>query len=134
MLVPVGPTTPLYEEFLTADAASEGRASACPSGAPSASCSQTVTHNADEAFHRHKLRRASDHNARARTLLALQEALDLPEAPLRIECFDISNLQGTEIVASMVVMEDGLPKRSDYRRFKIAPQRARTTSPRWRRC
>ena len=52
----------------------------------------------EEAFVRHKLRRASDHNARARALLALQEALDLPEAPLRIECFDISNLQGTEIV------------------------------------
>ena len=75
----------------------------------------------EEAFARHKLKRASDHNARARALLALQEALDLPEAPLRIECFDISNLQGTEIVASMVVMEDGLPKRSDYRRFKITP-------------
>ena len=53
-------------------------------------------------------KRASDHNARARALVALQEALGLPEAPLRIECFDISNLQGTEIVASMVVMEDGL--------------------------
>jgi excinuclease ABC subunit C len=79
----------------------------------------TVTQNADEAFVRHKLRRASDHNARARALVALQEALGLPEAPLRIECYDISNLQGTEIVASMVVMEDGLPKRSDYRRFKI---------------
>jgi excinuclease ABC subunit C len=49
----------------------------------------------------------------------LQDALGLPEAPLRIECFDISNLQGTEIVGSMVVMEDGLPKRSDYRRFKV---------------
>ena len=67
-------------------------------------------------------KRASDHNARARALLALQDALGLPEAPLRIECFDISNLQGTEIVASMVVMEDGLPKRSDYRRFKIRHQ------------
>ena len=65
---------------------------------------------------------SSDHNARARALLALQDALGLPEAPLRIECFDISNLQGTEIVASMVVMEDGLPKRSDYRRFKIRHQ------------
>ena len=84
---------------------------------------------------RHKLKRASDHNARARALVALQEALDLPEAPLRIECFDISNLQGTEIVASMVVMEDGLPKRSDYRRFKMkSPDRARTTSRRWKRC
>ena len=72
---------------------------------------------------RHKLQRASDHNARARALVALQEALDLPEAPLRIECFDISNLQGTEIVASMVVMEDGSPKRSDYRRFKVRDAR-----------
>ncbi len=79
----------------------------------------TATLNATESFARHKLRRASDHNARARALLSLQEALDLPEAPLRIECFDISNLQGTEIVASMVVMEDGIAKRSDYRRFKI---------------
>jgi excinuclease ABC subunit C len=79
----------------------------------------TVTHNAQESLTRHKLKRASDHNARARALTALQDALDLPDAPLRIECYDISNLQGTEIVASMVVMEDGLPKRSDYRRFRI---------------
>jgi excinuclease ABC subunit C len=79
----------------------------------------TASLNARESFARHKLRRASDHNARARSLLALQNELGLPEAPLRIECFDISNLQGTEIVGSMVVMEDGLPKRSDYRRFKV---------------
>ncbi|MGH8975745.1 MAG: excinuclease ABC subunit UvrC, partial [Acidimicrobiia bacterium] len=78
-----------------------------------------VTRNAEEAFARHRLKRASDHNARARALTALQDALDLPEAPLRIECYDISNLAGTEIVGSMVVMEDGLPKRSDYRRFKV---------------
>ena len=82
----------------------------------------TVTRNAEEAFARHKLRRASDHNARAKALTALQDALALPEAPLRIECFDISNLQGTEIVGSMVVMEDGLAKRSDYRRFKVRHQ------------
>jgi excinuclease ABC subunit C len=79
----------------------------------------TATLNARESFRRHKLKRASDHNARARALVALQDALDLPDAPLRIECFDISNLQGTEIVGSMVVMEDGLPKRADYRRFKV---------------
>jgi excinuclease ABC subunit C len=82
----------------------------------------TVTRNATETFAQHKLRRASDHNARARALTALQEALGLAEAPLRIECFDISNLQGTEIVGSMVVMEDGLAKRSDYRRFKVRHQ------------
>ncbi len=78
-----------------------------------------VTRNAHEAFAQHKLKRATDYNARVRTLTALQTALDLPEAPLRIECFDISNLQGTEIVGSMVVMEDGLAKRSEYRRFKV---------------
>ncbi len=82
----------------------------------------TVTRNAEEAFAQHKLRRASDHNARARALTSLQAALDLPEAPLRIECFDISNLQGSEIVGSMVVLEDGLAKRSDYRRFKVRHQ------------
>jgi excinuclease ABC subunit C len=82
----------------------------------------TVTRNAEEAFAVHKLRRASDHNARAQALTALQDALALPEAPLRIECFDISNLQGTEIVGSMVVLEDGLAKRSDYRRFKVRHQ------------
>src|SRR5262249_46178276 len=79
----------------------------------------TVTRNADDAFARHKLKRAADHNARARALTQLQAALDLPDAPLRIECFDISNLQGTDIVGSMVVMEDGLAKRADYRRFKV---------------
>ena len=82
----------------------------------------TVTANAQEAFAQHKLRRASDHNARARALTALQDALALPEAPLRIECFDISNLQGRDIVGSMVVLEDGLAKRSDYRRFQVRHQ------------
>jgi excinuclease ABC subunit C len=82
----------------------------------------TVTRNAEEAFVQHKLKRASDHNARARALTALQNALELPEAPLRIECFDISNLQGSEIVGSMVVMEDGLAKRADYRHFKVRHQ------------
>jgi excinuclease ABC subunit C len=79
----------------------------------------TVTQNAREAFVRHRLKRASDHNARARALNSLQEALDLPTAPLRIECFDMSHIQGSDYVGSMVVMEDALPKKSDYRRFKI---------------
>jgi excinuclease ABC subunit C len=79
----------------------------------------TATMNAKESFVRHKLKRAADHNARARALVSLQEALHLPEAPLRIECFDIANLQGTDIVASMVVMEDGLAKRNEYRKFKM---------------
>jgi excinuclease ABC subunit C len=79
----------------------------------------TVTRNASEEFTRHRLRRASDHNARAKALNELQDALGLPEAPLRIECYDMSHIQGTDYVGSMVVMEDGLPKKSDYRRFKV---------------
>jgi excinuclease ABC subunit C len=67
----------------------------------------------------HKLRRAGDLSARSRALAELQEALDLPVAPLRIEAFDISNLQGTAVVASMVVFEDGLPRKSEYRRFEV---------------
>jgi excinuclease ABC subunit C len=75
--------------------------------------------NAAESFHRHKLRRASDFGARSRALTELAEQLGLPQAPLRIECYDISNLGPSDTVGSMVVFEDGLPKRSDYRRFEI---------------
>ena len=80
---------------------------------------ETAMVNAREAFARHRLRRQSDHNARAKALRSLQVALGLPEAPLRIEAYDISTLQGTNTVASMVVLEDGLPRRSEYRRFRI---------------
>ncbi len=79
----------------------------------------TVSRNAGEALIRHKTARAGDLSTRNRALEELQEALDLPTSPLRIECFDISNLQGTEVVASMVVFEDGLPRKSEYRRFVI---------------
>ena len=80
---------------------------------------ETVAANAREAFATHKLKRASDFDARARGLKELQEALDLPEAPLRIECYDISNLQGSQVVGSMVVFEDGLLRKSEYRRFEV---------------
>jgi excinuclease ABC subunit C len=80
---------------------------------------EMVTKNAGEEFTRHRLKRASDHNARAKALNALQDALGLPESPLRIECYDMSHLQGTDYVGSMVVMEDGLPRPQEYRRFKI---------------
>jgi excinuclease ABC subunit C len=80
---------------------------------------EVVTRNAGESFHRHKLRRASDFGARSRALAELAEHLGLEQAPLRIECYDISNLGPTDKVGSMVVFEDGLPKRSDYRRFQI---------------
>jgi excinuclease ABC subunit C len=79
----------------------------------------TVRDNAGEAFHQHRLKRAKDFNARSQALNELQQALGLEEAPLRIECYDISTLQGTNSVASMVVMEDGLPRKSEYRRFQI---------------
>jgi excinuclease ABC subunit C len=79
----------------------------------------TVAKNAREELIRHRLKRASDHNSRAKALNELQDALGLPEPPLRIECYDMSHLQGTDYVGSMVVMEDGLPKKSEYRRFKI---------------
>jgi excinuclease ABC subunit C len=65
------------------------------------------------------MRRATDHNSRSRALSELQDALGLPEAPLRIECYDMAHLQGTDYVGSMVVMEDGLPNKREYRRFKV---------------
>jgi excinuclease ABC subunit C len=80
---------------------------------------QTVTRNAKESFVRHKMKRAADFAARSRALSELGEALGLKDPPLRIEAYDISNLGPESKVGSMVVFEDGLPKRSDYRRFEI---------------
>ena len=80
---------------------------------------ETVEQNAQQVMARHKLKRAGDLTARSKALEEIQEYLELPTAPLRIECYDISNLQGTEIVASMVVFEDGLPRKAEYRRFTI---------------
>ena len=80
---------------------------------------ETVARNAGESLALHKTRRASDLTTRSRALHEIQEALGLDEAPLRIECYDVSNLQGTHVVASMVVFEDGLARKSEYRRFSI---------------
>lgn len=80
---------------------------------------EMVTTNAKEEFLRHRLKRASDHNSRSRALSELQDLLRLPEAPLRIECYDMAHLQGTDYVGSMVVLEDGLPNKREYRRFKV---------------
>jgi excinuclease ABC subunit C len=79
----------------------------------------TVARNAEEAFAQHKLRRAGDLTARAAALQEIQEQLGLDAAPLRIECIDVSHVQGNDVVASLVVFEDGLPRKSDYRRFAI---------------
>ncbi len=80
---------------------------------------ETVERNARQAFGLHKLKRASDLTARSRALAEIADFLQLAQAPLRIECFDVSNLQGTSVVASMVVFEDGLARRGEYRRFAV---------------
>ena len=80
---------------------------------------ETVTRNAAQSLLLHKTRRAGDLTSRSQALEELQEALGLPEAPLRIECVDVSHLQGTDVVASLVVFEDGLARKSEYRRFSI---------------
>ncbi len=80
---------------------------------------RTASLNAQQALMLHKTRRTSDYVARTQALTDLQEALDLVEAPLRIECFDVSHLSGTNVVASMVVFEDGLPRKDQYRSFKV---------------
>jgi excinuclease ABC subunit C len=80
---------------------------------------ETVARNAGESLALHKTRRASDLTTRSRALNEIQESLGLDDAPLRIECYDVSNLQGTHVVASMVVFEDGLARKSEYRRFAI---------------
>lgn len=79
----------------------------------------TVRENAEHALKLHKTRRAGDLTVRSQALQELQEALELPVPLLRIECYDVSHVQGTNVVASMVVVEDGLPKKSDYRKFSI---------------
>jgi excinuclease ABC subunit C len=80
---------------------------------------ETVARNALESLALHKTKRASDLTTRNRALEEIQVALELDEVPLRIECYDVSNLQGTEVVASMVVFEDGLARKGEYRRFVI---------------
>jgi excinuclease ABC subunit C len=80
---------------------------------------ETVRRNAQDALAQHKLKRAGDFNARSAALQSIQESLGLAEAPLRIECVDISHVQGTDVVASLVVFEDGLPRKSDYRHYAI---------------
>ncbi|GAA4012194.1 excinuclease ABC subunit UvrC [Streptomyces sp. NBC_01352] len=80
---------------------------------------ETVERNAQQSLVLHKTKRASDLTTRSRALEEIADALDLDSAPLRIECYDISHLQGDDVVASMVVFEDGLQRKSEYRRFQI---------------
>ena len=90
-----------------------------PQRGEKATLAQTVTANAQNALILYKTRRSGDFVARSQALTDIQEALGMPEAPLRMECYDVSHLSGTNIVASMVVFEDGLPRKDQYRRFSI---------------
>jgi excinuclease ABC subunit C len=80
---------------------------------------ETVARNAAESLNQHKLRRAGDLTARSAALTEIQDALGLETAPLRIECIDVSHVQGSDVVASLVVFEDGLARKSEYRRFAV---------------
>jgi len=119
VLVPCLPEEPaIYEEWLEHLRGSKVQIRV-PQRGDKRELHETVTRNAREEFMRHRLRRAGDHNARSRALTELQDLLGLPEAPLRIECYDMAHLQGTDYVGSMVVLEDGLPNKREYRRFKV---------------
>jgi len=119
ILVPELPPDPQTLEQLLASLRRSRVRIRVPQRGDKRSLQETVARNAGQALALHKTKRASDLTSRNRALEEIQEALGLDEAPLRIECYDISNLQGTEVVASMVVFEDGLPRKSEYRRFVI---------------
>ena len=120
LLVPVMPEdSGTYEEWLTK--LRGGRVEVrVPQRGRKRELMETTRQNAAEQLTRHRLKRSSDLTSRAVALEELQQSLAMTEAPLRIECYDMSHLQGTDYVGSMVVLEDGLPKRSDYRRFKVS--------------
>ena len=119
VLVPREPSIgPLIEEWLALERGSRVEIRV-PQRGDRRRLMETVFENAREEFVRHRMRRASDHNTRSRALTELQDQLGLPEAPLRIECYDMAHLQGTDYVGSMVVLTDGLPDKRQYRRFKV---------------
>ncbi|MGL5825163.1 MAG: excinuclease ABC subunit UvrC [Nocardioides sp.] len=119
VLVPDLPTDRHTVEELLSDLRGSKVVVRVPQRGDKRSLVETVASNAAQSLALHKTRRASDLTTRNRALAEIQHALRLDEAPLRIECFDVSNLQGTEVVASMVVFEDGLARKSEYRRFVI---------------
>ncbi|MFJ9586958.1 excinuclease ABC subunit UvrC [Streptomyces acidicola] len=119
VLVPAlpDPVEPV-QQWLT-DRRSSGVSLRIPQRGDKKALMETVQRNAQQALALHKTKRASDLTTRSRALEEIAEALDLDSAPLRIECYDISHLQGDDVVASMVVFEDGLQRKSEYRRFQI---------------
>ncbi|WP_232678858.1 excinuclease ABC subunit UvrC [Nocardioides sp. R-C-SC26] len=119
VLVPVAPPDLVTVETLLADLRGSRVEVRVPQRGDKRTLQETVAANAQQALALHKTKRASDLTTRNRALEEIREALELDDAPLRIECYDVSNLQGTEVVASMVVFEDGLARKSEYRRFII---------------
>jgi excinuclease ABC subunit C len=119
ILVPALPPDPATMEELLAELRGGKVSLRVPQRGDKKALQETVARNALQALGLHKTRRASDLTTRNRALEEIQEALGLTEVPLRIECYDVSNLQGTEVVASMVVFEDGLARKGEYRRFVI---------------
>jgi excinuclease ABC subunit C len=119
ILVPAMPPDTATFEQLLGDLRGSKVAIRVPQRGDKKSLQETVARNAGQALVLHKTKRASDLTTRNRALEEIQEALELSEVPLRMECYDISNLQGTEVVASMVVFEDGLARKGEYRRFVI---------------
>ncbi len=119
ILVPEMPPEAATFEELLSDSRSSRVQIRVPQRGDKKSLQETVARNAAQALALHKTKRASDLTTRNRALEEIQQALGLDEVPLRIECYDVSNLQGTEVVASMVVFEDGLSRKSEYRRFVI---------------
>ncbi|MGW0081707.1 excinuclease ABC subunit UvrC [Streptomyces sp. NPDC003393] len=111
---PLGPV----QQWLT-DRRGSGVSLRIPQRGDKKALMETVQRNAQQALALHKTKRASDLTTRSRALEEIAEALDLDSAPLRIECYDISHLQGDDVVASMVVFEDGLQRKGEYRRFQI---------------
>ncbi len=129
VLVPVLPDDAAELELWLAGVRGTGRvALRVAQRGDKAALAQTVETNAKNALVRYKTRRSGDFTARSQALADLQEALGMPDAPLRIECYDVSHLGGTNIVASMVVFEDGLPRKNQYRRFSITDSRDDTES------
>ena len=126
VLVPALPPDAGVLEELLSDLRGSKVAIRVPQRGDKKTLQATVAKNAGQSLVLHKTRRASDLTTRNRALEEIQSALALDEVPLRIECYDVSNLQGTEVVASMVVFEDGLPRKGEYRRFVIKPEPGET--------
>ena len=119
VLVPeLPPDAPALEEWLSALRGSRVDLRV-PQRGDKRALAETVARNAAEAFAQHKLKRAGDLTSRSQALQGIQDLLGLATAPLRIECVDVSHVQGTDVVASLVVFEDGLPRKSDYRHYAI---------------